>query len=308
MNGSLDESLAIIVAMTEPATPDFATKLSRFVEEAGPLGEVYVIDSSGGLSVEWLARKFPNVRVLYRPIGQLAPQLWRDGLVRTESPLIAFTTSHMVLSAGWRTSLVNRLHETNASGVGGPISSGLKLSGIDRAVALFRYSSYFPPLPAAREPQPPGDNALYRRDRLEEVAATWIDGFWEVEVHQALRDRGEVLAMTGLALATFEGGCHWRDMVVQRARHARKFGAFRSKSMNPFVRLARVAACPLIFGLICSRILRNLVSRRMSLIPWISAGPGLVVLASVWVLVEAWGTLVGSPVVSDKPRQTRINK
>jgi hypothetical protein len=302
MNGSPEEPLAIIVAMTEPAMPDFASKLTRFSEEAGPLGEVYVIDSSGGLSVEWLARKYPNVRVLYRPIGQLAPQLWRDGLVRSETPLVAFTTSQMMICKGWRAALVNRLQETNASGVGGPITTAPKLSRIDRAVALLRYSTYFPPLSVGKEPEPPGDNSLYRRDRLDEVEQSWADGFWEVEVHQALRQRGITLAMAGSAVATFDGGSRWRVIAGQRTRHARRYGAIRSKSLNPFTRFLKVMASPLVPPLLCLRILWRLRSKKMGLFPWISAGPDVMLLASFWAFGEALGTWQGSPVVPDNSR------
>jgi hypothetical protein len=75
MSAASAESLTIVVALTSPAPPAFAERLARLSEEAGPHGEVFVVDASGKLSVEWLARRFPNVRVFYRPIGQLTPQL-----------------------------------------------------------------------------------------------------------------------------------------------------------------------------------------------------------------------------------------
>src|SRR5205823_4615322 len=105
---------------------------------------------------------------------------------------------------------------------------GGDLSATDRAVALLRYSGYFPPLPDPSRVDPPGDNALYRCDRLMDVESSWVDGFWEVEVHRALRDRGEILSMAEDAVVTFEGGLGLTSMIRQRWSHARHYGSGRS--------------------------------------------------------------------------------
>jgi hypothetical protein len=300
MNGGSPGPLAIIVAVTDPAAPLFAERLARFAEEAGPQGEVFIIDSSGVLNAYWLASRFPNIRVLYRPIGQLAPQLWRDGLVRTEAPLIAFTTAQMRFGPGWRVALIDRLNETNASGVGGPIAPGASLSLIDRAVALIRYSRYFPPISPKITDEPPGENALYRRDRLRDVEPSWADGFWEIEVHQALRQRGEVLAMASSAVVTFEGGSLWRSILQQRFRHAKRYGAYRSKDANLLVRLAKFVMTPLVPPLLCLRIIRNLLSKRIRLWRWVAAGPGVMLFATVWAIGEAVGVCRRSRIATNK--------
>jgi hypothetical protein len=298
-NDLATDPLTIVVAMTDPAPPAFAEHLARFAEEAGELGEVYVVDSSGTLSVEWLARRYANVRVLHRPIGRLAPQLWRDGLIRSEAPLVAFTTAQMRLSEGWRVAMVDRLIETNASGVGGPIEPGSTLTTTDRAVALLRYSSYFPPMPSSIPPEPPGDNALYRRDRLCAVESSWKQGFWEVEVHQALRKRGETLAMADRAVATYEGGTRLFVMSRQRVRHAKHYGASRSRGSSTAARMVRVAASPLVPPLLCGRIVRNLRGRGLRLVPWITSLPRLLLLASAWAVGEAIGTWSASSILPD---------
>ncbi len=308
MNGEPREPLAIIVAMTDPATGDFEAKLARFAEEAGPLGEVFVYDSSGGLNLEWLAKDYPNVRVIYRPDGQLAPQLWRDGLIKSQAPLVAFTTSHMMLSSGWRIALIDRLVDQNASGVGGPIQPALKLSRIDRAVALLRYSRYFPPRDGRKSIEPPGDNALYRRDRLQVVQPSWADGFWEVEVHKALLAQGDSLTMADSATVTFDGGSRWRSILSQRIQHAKRYGASRSQSLNGFVRLMKIVASPLVPPLLTFRSYWNLWVSRRSLLPWFTAGPGLMILASAWAFGEAIGTWQGPNVPPVKSRRVRSSK
>ncbi len=148
----------------------------------------------------------PRVQVLRRPPGRLAPELWRDGLDATDAPLVAFSTAQMVPASGWLSALLDRLDETGAAVVGGPIEPASGLSAADRALYLLRYVNYLRPLPESGAVEPPGDNALYRRDRLRGLDAVWEDGFWEVEVHRRLRARGERLAMANEAAVEFRRG------------------------------------------------------------------------------------------------------
>ncbi len=289
-------AVAVVVASTD-AHPGLEAHLARFAAEAGPRGEVILVDSSGGASAEGVVARFANVRLLRRPAGRLAPALWRDGLLATEAPLVAFTTSRMLPGPGWLAALAGRLRSAGAAGVGGPIAAGGRLSATDRAVALLRYAAYFPPLPDASRVEPPGENALYRRDRLSEVEAAWADGFWEAEVHRALRGRGHslVMAVADPAVVTFEGGVGLAAMIRQRLAHARRYGAGRSAGLGVGARLGRVAAAPLVPPLLAGRIVAALRARGMGLGTWLTSAPGLAVLASAWAVGEAVGTWRGRP-------------
>lgn len=302
-----DLNVSVIVASTAP-TPALGASLARFADEVRPLGEVVLVDASGDPAVEGLALGFAGVRVIRRPIGRLAPELWRDGLLATRAPLVAFSTAQMIPRRGWLAALTARLRSTGAAGVGGPIEPGPRLSPTDRAVALLRYSGYFPPLPGPSGSEPPGDNALYRRDRLMEVESSWIDGFWEVDVHRALRDRGHSLAMAEDAVVTFEGGVGLTAMARQRWAHARRYGAGRSGGLGRSARLARVAACPIVPPLLCGRIVAALRARGLALTPWLPAAPELAVLASAWALGEAAGTWRGRRYPEVSIGDDRINE
>jgi hypothetical protein len=356
------ESVAVVVALTDPATPALRSRLARFADEARPLGEVLLVDASGSPEGKEAARGLANVRVISSPAGRLAPELWRDGLRATDAELVAFTTAQMIPGTGWLKALKDRLLTTNAAGVGGTIEPGRSLSTTDRAVALLRYSSYFPsrsllegltsawhtetlvptlrvgmpsstlclsPADAERRRRhshggpwdrertsgteegdnhdgmcatraktalvdPPGDNALYRRDRLTEVESAWINGFWEVEIYKSLRDRGETLTIAGSAVLTFEGGVGLGSMIRQRFRHGWRYGAGRSERQGPLARLARALAAPLVPPLLILRIVKSLRRRGMGLKPWISATPALILLATAWAIGEAMGTLIPS--------------
>jgi hypothetical protein len=293
MNNPKSKTVAVVVALNDPATPALRARLARFAEEVGALGEVLLVDASGTPAGQEAARDLARVRVMERPVGRLAPMLWRDGLIATDSALVAFTTAQMNPRSGWLVALKVQLLQMNGAGVGGPIMPGPGLSTTDKAVALLRYSSYFPAVGSDRlRVDPPGDNALYRRDGLMEVESAWADGFWEVVVHKALRDRGKTLTMAESAVVTFEGGVGLGSMIRQRMRHACLYGAGRSAGLGPMARLARALAGPLIPPLLCLRIVKSLRTREIGLRPWISAAPRLILLATAWALGEAMGTLI----------------
>ena len=148
--------------------------------------------------------------------------------------------------------------------------------------------------PSPSRIDPPGDNALYRREALLAVAPSWRDGFWEVEVQRALRRIGETLAMADeRAVVAFGGGIGLPPMVVQRFRHARRYGAGRAAGLGATARLARAARAPLVPPLLCGRIARALRARRMAWRPWIPGLPPLLVLATAWAIGEAFGTCAG---------------
>jgi hypothetical protein len=290
MNRPKVETVAIVVALTDPVGPGFEARLARFADEAGPHGEVLVVDGSGTGTSEWLAERFTNVRVIPSHSCLLAPQLWRVGLLATDARLVALATAQMKPRTGWFAALRDRLDQSGAAGVGGPIEPGNHLSITDRAVALLRYANDFPPLHRSKPIDPPGDNSLYRRDSLMACESAWLHGFWEVEVHQALRERGETLALADSAVVTFEGGTGLISMFRQRIRHSRRYGAWRSQEMGSMARLARVTACPLVPPLLLIRIIKILRAREMPLTPWLPALPCLMALASAWAIGEAVGT------------------
>lgn len=295
MNRNPGLPATVVVALTGPAPPHLEAGLARFAEEAGPLGEVVVVDASKGREGLAIAPKLSNVRAILRPAGELAPELWREGLLASGSEFVALTTAQMIPSRGWLEALLARLRQTGAAGVGGPIEPARNLGPTDRAVALLRYANYFP-MPAGvglARVAPPGDNALYRRSALMSVGASWLGGFWEVEVHEALRRGGDSLAMTPAGVVTFAGGAGLGAMVPQRFRHGRRYGLGRSAGLGAGARLARVAASPLVPPLLGARIARALRARGMSPAPWIASLPSLVVLASAWAVGEAAGTWTG---------------
>jgi hypothetical protein len=281
--------IAVIVASTD-AVATIRACLTRFVEEVGGRGEVIVVDASCDGTAEEIARAFAGVRVLRRPAGTLAPELWRDGMLATDAPLVALSTARMVPVHGWLEAMLERLETTDAAVAGGPIEPASGLAPIDRAVYLHRYVNYLRPLPAIRQPDPPGDNTVYRRERLKGLEPLWSRGIWEVEVHRELRRTGERIVMADRASVTYLGGEHLARCLRQRYRHGHHFGAHRARSLSVAERLARTIAAPLVPLVMLGRIVAALSARGQRLVPWIAALPELVPLLGAWACGEVLGT------------------
>jgi Glycosyl transferase family 2 len=285
------ERLAVIVAAID-ARATFDASLARWREEAD---EVVLVDASRDGTADAAEAAFPDIRVLRRSAGRLAPELWRDGFDATGAALVALTTAAMVPAPGWRAAMLDRLGATGAAAVGGPIAPGSNLSATDRAVYLLRYANYLPPLPEDSSIEPPGDNAVYRRDRLEGHEALRARGFWEAEIHRSLRARGERLALSSGASVAFRGGARLAPMLRQRFAHARHYGASRGGRMGPAERLARSAAAAAVPAVLLGRIAAALVARGQRLAPWASALPPLSLLLAAWAAGEARGLRAPGP-------------
>lgn len=286
--------VSVVIASIE-ANATIAASLARFVEEVGVQGEVILVDASSDGTADLAQTLFPGLRILRNPPGTLAPELWRDGLNASRSPWVAFSTAQMIPARGWLESLGECLESTGAAAVGGPIDPAPRLSAADRAVYLLRYVNYLRPLPKVSQVEPPGDNALYRRESLEGLEALWEAGFWEAEIHRRLRERGARLAMAGEAAVEFQGGGGLGLALRQRRDHARHYGAARGGRMSRSERLLRSAATPLVPAFLIRRIAAALAKRGRGIGPWLTAVPSLSLLLAAWSAGETTGTWLGPP-------------
>jgi hypothetical protein len=289
-----DRPMAVILAAID-AQPTFRRSLQRWLLEMDRPGEVIVVDASRDETADEIEELFPGVRVLRRLPGHLVPELWRDGLRATDAELVAFSTLQMVPVADWRKTVLERLEQTGAAAVGGPIiePSSWYYAQLN-AIYLLRYINYLLPLIDSDRVELPGENTVYRRDCLDGLESLWDDGFWEVDINRALRARGERLVMAegaGVVLDGISGG--FTSRLQQRYAHARHYGASRARALGPMARLARIVAAPLVPAVLLQRIVLGLRARGRSVIPWLPALPFLLPLLAAWTLGEARGMGTG---------------
>ena len=116
------------------------------------------------------------------------PEQWRDGIDGADGEIVCLTISVMRPAPGWLDTAWRLSRE--ADGVGGAIEPGDDLRLRDWAEYFCRYARDMLPFPARETVDFPGDNAVYTRDALAATHDVYRDGFWELEVNRALRERG----------------------------------------------------------------------------------------------------------------------
>jgi hypothetical protein len=292
-------SLVVVIVAAADGGGDVASSLNGFVREITGRGRVLLVDGTTNRLAAETARSL-GVDVLEALPGSLVPDLWGLGVRATSEPLVALSTSGMVPLEGWLDAMLDALERSQAAAVGGPIEPEEELSSLDRAVFFLRYLNYVRPIPEPGTIEPPGDNALYRRDALPP-----IDGFWESRVHRILRERGERVVFEPEAVVTFHGSSRRRRQPAQEARasvitnewsllnqrflHAWNYGSDRSRRLGWRWALARTILAPLVPLALLSRIGRNLASKNIRPRHWLPALPFLLPLLAAW----CWGEVVG---------------
>jgi len=281
--------VAVVLASINPG-PSLENSLTCFLREVKACGELILVDASTDGSSELAARRFPAIRVVHRE-NALAPELWRDGLRATDAELVAFSTTQMVPRKGWLRELLAAWEGSETCGVGGAIEPGQSLGPVDRAIYLHRHLRYASGHPLPKRPS--GENALYVRNRLLDVEASWSEGFWETEVQRRIEEQGGAWSSAPRSIVTYQGRTRLMSIIGQRVAHARRFGANRARPWAPWRCLLQSTAAPLVPALLLARAGRALIDRRMPIGPWIASVPSFLAIASAWAYGEVIGTIWG---------------
>ena len=207
--------------------------------------------------------------------------------------VVAFTIAQCVVSATWARSLLLGLRP-GVGGAGGGFIAAPGTSAADWAAFFLRYSAFLAegwmPGPVAGDIA--GDNAAYRRSDLLALGLPRARGFWEVEAHRVLRQRGLSLIAVDGATAAVAGLGSRRGFLRQRFVHGRRFGASRIESRE--VTRARVwIAAPLVPAVLAWRAARRALPHARHRWRFLASLPWFTVFAASWALGEAAGAWLG---------------
>ncbi len=281
----------VLILAAPNSGPDAVESVRAFLGELGANDHLVVVGPAEQLRA--VLDQDSRLHLLEKDPHALVPDLWRAGLEASNAPLVAFSTAGMRPEPGWLQSLTSALVRSGAAAVGGPIAPERALSSGDRAVYLHRYARYWPPVRAGSDMEPPGENAIYVRQHLQDLEPLTGSGFWEVEIHRALRANGRSVAFEPSAVVRFMGGVRFGRLLTSRGRHARRFGAFRSAGQGVAARGRSVLRTPLVPAVLVCRAMRAVPQKREPWSRWGAALPGLGALALTWAGGELWGTVFG---------------
>jgi hypothetical protein len=290
----------------QPRTPDVSVVVASFSGRDG-LGrclasllpaqrvwggdEVVVATTLAAADVTALRERFPGVRFLQGPEGADVFRLRTLGLEAARGRIVALTEDHCTFSPGWPGKLAQALGSGLAA-AGGPVENGLDDSTYDQALYLCEYGAFMPPLPRRGAPLPSGINVAYPREALLRCRPVWQGGFYENEVHDALRAAGGSFGLVGGARVFSHLTMSLREAMAHLFAGGRRFGGYRA-SRRPWPwRGAWAVAALVVPLLLLRRLVCRLAGRRPERLGALVRGlPWVLCLYAAWSAGEAIGPL-----------------
>lgn len=239
-------------------------------------------------SDEALRAQFPFARFETRP-GWLVPQLWQAGIEASSGEIVALTISPMEVASNWIATIRDRFTSGEIAALGGAIEAGDRLRLADWAEYFCRYANDMPPFPVHESLDLPGDNTAYRRDRLDEVRDSWSNGFWEPEVHLALKERGATLVHDPALLVRQGRSAGFGAFFRQRLVHGREYGRTRGARFSSARNVIGIALAVVVPWLLLLRAARLVFAPGRHRARFMASLPLLLSFDVAWAFGEARG-------------------
>ena len=251
--------------------------------------EIILVDASSDGTPSIARSEFPDVEIIEMPADTLVPRLWSEGIKRARGEKIALLTANCEVDVQWAKELAAAI-SAGAAGAGGPIALAENASRLDEAVYFARYSAFFPSSfhGVSKVRDIAGDNAMYSGDVLRRHMASFDEGFWEVEFHETICEKGEYLVISSAALITFGHVSSLDTILRQRFLHGRHFGAWRvARHRSDAARV--IIGGPFVPLVLFQRIARRAWKSTAYHKRFIAASPLILRLTSQWSLGELLG-------------------
>lgn len=217
----------------------------------------------------------------------LVPEQWRDGIDDANGEIVCLTISVMRPSSDWLEAAWRLSRDADA--VGGAIEPGDGLRLRDWAEYFCRYARDMLPFATRETVELPGDNAVYRRDALTATHDVFREGFWELEVNRALRDKGYRLVHSPELVVHQGRSAGFGAFVRQRLAHGRIYGRQRGARFSTARNAAGIPAAAFVPFVLLTRTYRQVLSRRRLRLRLIAATPALLAFDIAWAVGEAAG-------------------
>jgi hypothetical protein len=285
MSNSSAERVTVVIASNAPPA-----RLTACLEALDGQRDdaLEVLVHEGEESPAELQARFPWARFTVSR-NALVPELWRDGFRSATGAVVAFTIAQMVPAPDWIDAIRRLTAEHEA--VGGAIDPGLRLRLVDWAEYFCRYARDMRPFTAHPNPDLPGDNVVFSRQRLEEIGPALETGYWEPVAHPALERNGVALWQSPELVVHMGRSAGFAAFVHQRLEHGRRYGHQRGVNFSPARNLIGVVAAPVVPFLMTLRVMRRIFAKGRFRTQAILALPAIFAFNVTWAYAEARGHL-----------------
>jgi hypothetical protein len=264
--------------------------LCSLISTSTPASEIVVATNAPSAVVARLAARLPGVHFYSFASETTVFQLRSLGIAQARGQRIALLEDHCTVPAEWLEQL-RAAHAAGHTAVGGPIDCG-ENSPFAWALYLCEYSAYMSPLPEGPVAALLAANTSYSRAALRDCRSVWQDGFYDNEVHDALRSAGETLYLAANARVHSHLRMTPREAMTHLFCGGRRFGGYRKARSSPWQRTFWVLAAAAVPAVLMARIISRVWARRRDRLVTVVLGlPYLACLLLAWSAGEAMGYL-----------------
>lgn len=241
-------SISVIVATCRASPDPGPTLASLEAQGMADLAEVLVVDPSNRRQVADSADGGAPWRHVQLPNANM-PRLKEAAIRAARADVVAMLDATASAEPEWIRELLAAFDDPEIAAVGGSVSLADAGSCTSRALFLFEYGAFNPPLAAGpTEGDLPGNNVAYRRSLLLEGCAEVLDqeGFNKPFCHQRLREMGGHLILRPRMAVRYRAPSDFGAVARSRFHYGRCFGATRRRRSTLVMRLLYILGSPLV--------------------------------------------------------------
>lgn len=291
-NGKTAPGISVVVAVHDELGANLGACLRPLLDDAARHPGRAEIIVSGPLVAGAEPAPSPALRRIGGDRSRLVPRSWEEGLRAARAPVVALTTSAFVPRDDWIDRIVAAHGEGSAAAVGGLIAQRKPAGPVLWGTYFCRYSAFMDGSGPRREvSEIAGDNASYRREVIDRYPAERSGGFWETEVHRAMRRDGCRILLDPGIVVEHAHAPGLASFMAQRLLHGRTHASDRGRGMSSVERFLRIVLSPVTPFVMIARIARRVIAAQRHAAAFIASSPILFLFLCAWAFGECWGYL-----------------
>lgn len=281
--------LSIVIASHEAAGVLPACLGALFDDPAIRRAEVILADSSAAGVPAFIARDFPDIRLIQADAPLTIPELRGRAIAAARAPVVAVIDPYSVVSRGWIDAVLRAHQECPHPAIGGSVDlhATRRRSIVAWALFINEYGMFMPPVRHGATWILPGSNVSYKRAALFDGDRPRYPVFWKTFVNESVHGGG-LLLDPRLAIALLKP-IRFGEFLRSRIDHGRCYAGMRSARAGAIERLVRAATAPALPFVFLWRWGRVYVAKRRHLSMLLLTLPHQGLLFGAWALGEFLG-------------------
>ena len=257
--------------------------------------EVIVVDGSSDGDGRQVVERFPCVR--YLSIAEATmPEAKAVGIRVAGGHLIAILDGVAEVDRGWLREVLAAMEDESLAAVGGAVMLDWIEGAANRALYLFEYGKFNPPIKdGPTNGDLPGNNVVYRRSWLLKDGDTLLDevGFNKPFFHERIRRSGGILALRQNMQVNHLVRYQFVEAATSRFHFGRCFGAIRRQRSTWLRKLLLLIGSPTVPMILFVRHFRRALNHPGNRRLLVGAKAALAGICLAWGLGEWLGAWFG---------------